>query len=132
MYCRPGNFSSHARSCLELLIDVLVNIKDLTSLLFIAQQLTKSKVDPSKWIIMYMYTCMKLYINNCVCYTCMHISQCYLNTSFNTSYVCTLYSAHCIAVMYVLTWHMYSISTSIMLHCPLLHRLLYYLPSLCL
>ena len=44
---RPGNFSSHARNCLELLIDVLVSIKDLSSLLFITQQL-KSKIEPSR------------------------------------------------------------------------------------
>jgi calcineurin-binding protein cabin-1 len=44
---RPGNFSSHARSCLELLVSVLVKLKDLTSLLYITQQL-KSKPDSTK------------------------------------------------------------------------------------
>ena len=44
---RPGNFSTHARLCLELLLDILTALSDLTSLIFIAQQL-KTKVDPSK------------------------------------------------------------------------------------
>ena len=56
---RPGNFSSHARSCLELLIDVLTHLNDRSSLLFVTQQL-KSKVDPSRFILHVPY--MHLYI----------------------------------------------------------------------
>ena len=56
---RPGNFSSHARSCLELLIDVLTHLNDRSSLLFVTQQL-KSKVDPSRFILRVPY--MHLYI----------------------------------------------------------------------
>uniref|UniRef100_A0A1X7UXN3 Calcineurin-binding protein cabin-1 MEF2-binding domain-containing protein n=1 Tax=Amphimedon queenslandica TaxID=400682 RepID=A0A1X7UXN3_AMPQE len=44
---RPGNFSSHARSCLQLLLQVLSSLNDFSSLLFIAQQL-KNKPDQTK------------------------------------------------------------------------------------
>lgn len=44
---RPGSFSSHARRCLELLLLVLSELKDMHVLLQLAQHL-KSKPDPTK------------------------------------------------------------------------------------
>lgn len=48
IHFRPGNFATHARRCLELLIDVLRDTSDLSSLVYITQQL-KARVDPSKY-----------------------------------------------------------------------------------
>ena len=44
---RPGNFSTHARTCLHLLLTVLTQLNELASLLYVAQQL-KNKPDATK------------------------------------------------------------------------------------
>ena len=44
---RPGNFSTHARKNLNLLLAVLSNLKDASSLLFLAQHL-RNKPDIAK------------------------------------------------------------------------------------